>query len=80
MPTSCDKCPFFDTMVDGICSLLHKTYDFNEIGLRMDECPLVVVEEKEIGGQKVLIEVAEKENDQCKRCARIGRKQNERLK
>lgn len=63
MPTSCDKCPFFDTMVDGICSLLHKEYDFNEVGLRMDECPLVVVEEKEIDDQKVLIEVAEKEND-----------------
>ena len=63
MPTSCDACPFFDTTVDGICSLLHKEYDLREIGLRMRECPLVVVEEKEIGDQKILIEVAGKEND-----------------
>ena len=60
MPTSCDKCPFFDTMVDGICSLLHKKYDLRGIGLRMRECPLMVVEEKKISD---LIEVAGKENE-----------------
>ena len=63
MPTSCDECPFFNNMVYGICSLLHKEYDLREIGLRMRECPLVVVEEKETGGQKVFIEVAGKENE-----------------
>ena len=65
MPACCDSCDCFDISGDyPFCLLTHHStgYNFDYLNKRMDDCPLVVVEEKEIGDQKVLIEVAGKES------------------
>lgn len=66
MPPYCDECSCFDISGDyPSCLLTHHStgYNFNYREKRMDDCPLVAVEEKEVGGEKVFIEVAEKESD-----------------
>ena len=65
MPTCCDNCDCFDISGDyPFCLLTHHStgYNFDYLNKRMDDCPFVIVEEKEVDGQKVLIEVAGKEN------------------